>query len=167
MPRNRGMKSPINSVKHYVQTSVFTVGLGAVSALEPALAVERTSANLSTEVVEGAKINTIYLEYWITSDDGTQGSFVMSVEKIPSSAPSMTYAQSIALHTYPNKKNILYTTQGLTPPNSVSGIPVVRQWISIPKGKERFGLGDRIRVNFSGITNGINVCGLSIYKEYF
>jgi hypothetical protein len=159
-------KSPIISRKHYVQESVFTVGLGALVSRNPVTAVDRTVANFAFEVAEGSIVKAIYLEYWVTSDGASSGSFVMSVEKVPGGTSTMTYAQSIALDAYPNKKNILYTTQGITNPRGGVATPFIRQWISIPKGKQRFGLGDLLRINFSGITTGADVCGLAIYKEY-
>lgn len=160
------MKSPIHSVKHINQNTPTTVAAGAINNVLAIEAVTSLSANLSREVVEGAKVSAIYIEYWITSDDAAQGSMVISVEKVPAGATPMTYAQSVALWSYPNKKNILYTAQGLTPPNVQSGLPFVRQWIKIPKGKQRFGLEDKLYINISGISNGAVFCGMSIYKEY-
>lgn len=160
------MKSPIHSVKQYNQYTPTTVALGAISNLTIVEGVNVTAANAVNECPEGALVKQVYLEFWITSDDATQGSVVASLEKIPASATAMTYAQSIALGTYPNKKNVLYTTQGLTPPNVQSGIPFVRGWFKIPKGKQRIGLGDKLVFNISGISNGANFCGFFLYKYY-
>ncbi len=160
------MKASIQSRKHIVQESVFTVALGATTTKNVAVAVERTIANTVTEVVEGATIKAIFLEFWITSDDAAQGSCSITLEKRSSGAGAITFAEAQALDSYANKKNILYFTQGLSPPNVQSGIPFVRGWFKIPKGKQRFGLGDILAINFTGITNGANICGMAIYKEY-
>lgn len=159
--------SPVNSRKHYFHVTQGTVGLGAVAQLAQITAVVAPDANLSWEVREGAEIHQVYVEFWITSDDAAQGSFILTVEKVPSAAPAMTYANSIALTDYPNKKNILYTTMGLNNPTTGPATPVIRQWVAIPKGKRRMGLGDKIVVNLSGITNGVNYCGFLLFKEFY
>lgn len=159
-------KSPIHSRKHIIGQTVYNVGLGAINQIDVVHAVERTTANAAQEVTEGSIVKAIYVEHWVTSDDAAAGSQVLSVEKIPSSGTPMTYAQSIALDSYPNKKNIFFTSQGLVAPNVSTPLPVIRQWVEIPKGKQRMGLGDKIVLNLSGITNGVSACGLFIYKEY-
>jgi len=78
----------------------------------------------------------------------------------------MNYANSIALDSYVNKKNILYTTMGLVGPNDEQPLPIIRQWFKIPKGKQRMGSNDTIKLNISAITNGLNYCGFSTNKEY-
>ncbi len=158
--------NPIQSVKHINQFSVTTVGIGALGQKQLALSVVAPDANAVSEVPEGAKISNVYVELWITSDDASQGSLAVNLEKTSTQMTAMTYAQSIALWTYANKKNIFYTTQGLVPPNVQSGIPFLRGWFKIPAGKQRFGLGDKLVLNISGITNGVNYCGLVIYKHY-
>lgn len=163
MATSKHSKSPINSKKHYVQSSVFTVGLGAKTAV---VAVDADNGTTAQSVQEGSLIKAIWLEYWLTSDDSAQGSFVISVEKVPGGSSIMTYAESIALQTYRNKKNILYTTQGLVGPFDEQPLPLLKQLILIPKGKQRFGLEDQLLINISGITNGVNVCGFATYKEY-
>ncbi len=160
------MKAPINSVKHYVQNSIFNVASGAKAQLTIADAVAVVTAGVTSHVLEGSIVKAVYLEYWIGSGDATESSFVVSLEKEVAGATSMTFAQSITLFVYPNKKNLFYVIQGLLGQQVQQGIPVVRQWFKIPKGKQRMGLGDRIVVNFSAITNDMNVCGVSVYKSY-
>lgn len=156
--------SPIVSRKHILQDTIFTVAAGAKTAKWHAIAVAAPTADY--EVKEGSIIKAIYIEYWVTSDDATQGSIVLSVEKIPGGNITMSYAESIALNDYSNKKNIFYVTQGITNPLTGGSLPFIRQWVKIPKGKQRMGLGDILSINISGITNGANICGLAIYKEY-
>lgn len=160
----KGTKSPIHSVKHYVQHSVFTVGLGAILQADIAIAVAAPAAN--NQVKEGSIVKAVYVELWITSDDAASGSFSFSIEKRPAAAVGMTFAQSQALFTYPNKKNILYNSQGLNNPRAGVAMPVFKGWIAIPLGKQRMGLGDRIVYNVAGITNGLDGCGFETYKEY-
>ncbi len=132
-----------------------------------AVAVNSALANLTNEIREGAKISAIYLEYWISSNDAAQGSALVTLEKIQADAPDMTFANHQALYSYKNKKNILYTFMGLVNPNVGVAMPIVRGWFKIPKSKQRFGLGDQLVVNYSGISSAINVCGFCIFKEQY
>ncbi len=81
----------------------------------------------------------------------------------------MTTAQMAALHDYDNKKNILFTSQALSPIDESMMIPVMRGWYKIPKGKQRMGLGDQLKIsirNNNATAIDVNFCGLVIYKEY-
>ncbi len=159
------MRPPINSRKHIGQVSVTTVAAGALSVVTIANAKDiRTTTN--TDVIVGAEIKAVFVEMWVTSDDAAQGSTTVSLEKIVGAGPGMTFANSQNMNDYGNKNNIFYVTQGLTPPNVQSGIPFIRQWFKIPKGKRRMALNDFLVLNISGITNGANFCGFFTYKEY-
>ncbi len=158
--------APIITEKHISQFSVTTVALGGISVSTVAVAVAVNDKNATNEVEQGTLVKAVFVERWITSDDASSGSFLLTVEKIPASADIQTFAVSQDLMNYPNKKNLLYTTQGLNNPRAGVATPVIRQWIAIPKGKQRMGLGDRIVVNISAITNGLDFCGFNLYKEY-
>ncbi len=164
--QRRRMVAPIVTRKHYSQNSLFVVAAGVVLPVNFVTVVDRTLANLAFEVAEGSLVKAVYLEYWFTSDDAAQGTFNITVEKAPSASPVMTFANSQDLDSYANKKNILYTTQGLVGPNVQVPLPLIRQWIKIPKGKQRMGLGDIVRINIAAISNGMNGCGFVTYKEY-
>ncbi len=160
----------IHSTKHYVQTSPLKVAATVLSSLTlvNAKAVEDKSAGVSSEVEEGSTIKAIYCEYWLVSDemDAAASSFIFNIEKISSDGPNQSFADANFLYGYKNKKNVLFTSQGLMASDLANPVPIVRQWIKIPKGKQRFGLGDKLRVNFAGLAGAIEFCGLSIYKEY-
>ncbi len=160
------MRTPIHSVKHFTQRTLATVTIGAINEFTIATAVVAPDANNANEVTEGSEVRAVYVEMWYTGDDAVQSSVLATIEKRPSGLTAMTFAQGQSLFTYPNKKNILYTTMGLVPPNTQSGVPLIRQWIKIPKGKQRFGLGDTLVLNSSGISDGANICGFMLYKEY-
>ncbi len=161
------MRAPIHSEKHIIQHSLFAVAGGALTALTIVEGVKVLSKNLNFEVAEGATVKAVYLEYWLTSDDAAQGSMTFNLEKTTKQSVGMTYAQSIdVMNDYFNRKNIFFMSEGLLPPNVQSGLPIVRGWFKIPKGKQRFGFGDILRVNISGISNGVLACGLAIYKAY-
>ncbi len=162
------MKPIIQSRKHYIQVNLTTeTTLATINAEQIILAVAPSAVNTAKEVETGSIVKAVYVEMWLTSDDTAGSSFVMSLEKVDGGVPAaMTYTQSIDLENYVNKKNILYTTMGLVGPNDEQPLPLIRQWFKIPKGKQRFGLGDTFRLNISAITNGLTWCGFFTYKEY-
>ncbi len=166
----RGMLAPINSVKHIVQRFVTTVATAAVLNDVIVNAVVASAVSDPTEVQEGSVIKAVFVEMWLagTGASGISGAFNLTVEKYIADQPDMTSAQSLNLMTYPNKKNILYTTQGLIASDEGSpAMPLIRQWIKIPKGKQRFGLGDRLLINLANVSNvNFSVCGVYIYKAY-
>ncbi len=163
------MAAPINSVKHYVQFTNATIASGAASGRQIANAVVAPATGTTAEVAEGSVIKAVWLEFWIVSDEasGTESQFTFAFEKRPSNAPAMTFTNTQNLGAYPNKKNILYVTQGIlgASVDGQSSIPVIRQFMLIPKGKQRMGLGDDLVVTI-GAVGGISVCGFSTYKEY-
>ena len=160
------MKSPINSEKHYRQVSVDATMGGTIKNNTIVVATETPAGNQS-ECRIGAVIKAVYVEMWVMASAQNIGSQTISLEKRSGDSPLMTFAQAAQLHTYPNKKNILYVTQGLTGENDSNPIPVMRGWFNIPKGKQRFGLGDSLILNLSANVEDLQHCGLYIFKEYF
>ncbi len=161
------MKPVINSEKHIVQISLSAVASGAISNLVFATAVAVPAATL-TEVREGCIIKAIYLELWISSDDAGSGTAIVTLERVNGATTTlMTVAESAALGSYDNKKNVLHTQMGLTPSNVQYPMASLLGWFKIPKGKQRFGLGDRIVVNVHGQSNGVSMCGFGLYKEQY
>ncbi len=161
------MKPPIHSSKHHVQFPITQVVTGTINNVVLAQGVESSTANLATEVSEGSLIKAIFIELWL-QNEGTLSEQITTLEKSPLFSAGCTFAQQAALFSYSNKKNILFTSQGLTPNDGVSGpINILRQWIKIPKGKQRFGLGDQLNLNISNVSsNDLVRCGFALYKEY-
>ena len=160
------MRAPIHAVKHYVQVSLTTVLAGATLNTTLAHAVERQLLGDSDEIAEGAIVKAVFVEMWVRAGDTAPGSTLISLIKVPGDANLPTFAEMVDLHSYTNKKNILYHTQGLTNDQDADAIPFVRQWFKIPKGKQRFGLNDRLVLNISAQAIDNIVCGFSTYKEY-
>ncbi len=119
------------------------------------------------EVVEGAIVKAVYIELW-TLNSSNDGSEVVVLSKQPASDAGLSFTDMNGLGVYDNKKNILFTHQGLSSNNGVGNpINVMRAWYKIPKSKQRFGLGDSLVLDIAN--NGANAseyCGFATYKEY-
>jgi len=161
------MLAPINTVKHYVQHSSALLASSAIISLVEVTAAAAPATATSATVREGAVVKAVYIEQWLLGDGAaTVSQFTLTVEKKRIAEPDMTFSQSQNLGAYPNKKNILYTTQGIL--GSIDGaptVPVIRQYIAIPKGKQRFGAGDELVVNIAAIV-ALRRCGMATFKEY-
>jgi len=163
------MRPVIQSKKHIFQISQSTVGQALVVNTAFAQAIEGAPSTPVT-IAEGATVKACYVEVWLSQDSATVvGSYTIVLFKDPGNVHGMTTAQMAALHDYPNKKNILFSGQGLLTPNDGGQVPALRGWYKIPKGKQRFGLGDTMKISIrnNNLTAlDINFCGLVIYKEY-
>ncbi len=161
------MRPVIHSTKHYVQMTRSTALTVAINTEDLALSVESTTANLVDEIAEGTLVKAIYVELWLL-DSSNDGSFVVTLAKYPGGVANMGFAQSLSLGTWINKKNILYVTQGLSPNDGGDApVPIIRQWFKIPKTKQRFGLGDALKLSITNQgANNLFYCGFATYKEY-
>ncbi len=166
--RHRRMLAPINSVKHYVQMENATVASGARKGVVLVDATAAPATSNTSDVKEGSLVKACFIEVWIKSNAtaGTDTKFQFSLEKIPTGADSASFTQMNNLQAYDNKKNILFYSQGVLGDLTTQAVPIVRQWFKIPKGKQRFGLGDRLVMNITATGFEINTCGFSTYKEY-
>lgn len=160
----------VNSIKHYVpQTDTPVLSGGKVNVII-ANAVVAPAASAVTEVTQGSIIKAFWIELWLLSDNASQvcHTFTITVEKSPVGFGSPTFTNMLNLSSYTNKKNILYTTQGLISSGVDQGsLNVIRQFFMVPKGKQRMGLGDRLIytvANTAGLE--LRICGMSIFKEY-
>ncbi len=161
------MKAPIKSTKHVVQHTQTTVATAAVVSFVDVNARVLLSVNSADDVIEGSVVKAVYVELWLLSSTLNNGSLVIIFEKAAGGQPSITFTQMTTLNNYPNKKNVLYTTQGLVGENTSNPVPFFRGWIKIPKGKQRFGLNDQFRISIANIgADSILACGLTIYKSY-
>ncbi len=165
----RRMLPPISSMKHYVQATNALLASGAVSVTSLVDGVvrgfDRTATN---QVDEGAVVKAIFIEWWLNgqgaSDVTTQ--FNLIVIKTEGQGTNPTAAELLNMQSFDNKKNILFASQGVLAGIGSQSIPVLRQWFKIPKGKQRFGLNDRIQVAITTTGAGLQHCGFATYKEY-
>ncbi len=168
MFHRRRMVAPINTVKHYVQVENATIANGARRTLFLIEGVIAPAAATTDQVKEGSIVKAFFLEMWVKSNAsaGTDTKFQLAIEKVPAGQAGLTFTQMNNLQAYQNKKNILFFSQGVLGDTTTQSIPIVRQWFKIPKGKQRFGLGDNITVGVSSTAAVIQNCGFSTYKEY-
>ncbi len=163
------MRPPIHSKKHINQISQSTVGQAAVVTTTLVQAKEAAST-APAEVSEGAIVKACFVEFWVSQDSASVvGSYTVILYKQPGDSTGMATAEAAALHDWGGKKNILFTAQGLLTPNDGGQVPVLRAWYKIPKGKQRFGLGDKLQLtirNNNATAIDINFCGLAVFKEY-
>ncbi len=163
------MLSPINTNKHFVHLVRTVVATGTMLNVVVVNSVVAPAAAATNQVTEGSVIKAIFFELWMHSNvttGGTTTAFNVTVEKRPANAAAMTNANASNLQSYANKKNVLYTTQGVLGPDAAQAVPLLRQWIAIPKGKQRMGFEDDVVLNINSITGALSVCGITIYKEY-
>ncbi len=160
------MKPIIISEKHYVQFPQATTTANALTQKLIINTVSVVNKDFQNEVEEGSVIKAVWIELWVISAALNQSFGTVTVEKIPVAAPTMTFTNANNLNVYSNKKNILWTFEGLYPEDAQNPIPVIRQWIKIPKSKQRFGLSDRLALNITSGADSIISCGFMTYKEY-
>ncbi len=159
------VRPTVHSTKHYTQFSISTVTGGQVDELDIIEAVAVANKDISKEVEEGASIKAVYIELWARAGSTTPASGQMIIFKTTNSAgPSTT--NMAALNNWPNKKNIFYTTMGLFNDQDADAIAIYKGWLKIPRGKQRFGLGDQLRIAVFSPTIDLQLCGFATYKEY-
>ncbi len=160
--------APLVTIKHYVNVEKVGIASGAADPIEAIQGVAQTAVANFADVVEGSVVKTVYIEMWIKSNAsaGLFGKFQMVIEKVPAGATPATFTQMNNLMTYPNKKNVFFTSQGILGDLTTQAVPIIRTWLLIPKGKQRFGLDDRLVVNVSATSAAIDRCGLFIFKEW-
>ena len=162
------VRPTINSEKHINQRSLVTIDSGTIANINIAAATESPSA--PSEVRIGASIKACYVEMWYVGSSSQPVIQTSTLEKKVAGVDSMTQVQSQLLDDYPNKKNILFSSQGIVGDANTNPVPLLRGWYKIPKGKQRFGQGDSLVLNISAIgeaQNDLEICGLFIFKEYF
>ncbi len=163
------MRPVIHSKKHIHQISQATVGQAANDTQTFLQAIE-AAPSTPIHVAEGATVKACYVELWLSQDSASVvGSYTVALFKDPGNNAGMTPTNMAALHDYDNKKNILFIAQGLLTPNDGGQVPVLRSWYKIPKGKQRMGLGDTMKLvvrNNNATAIDINLCGVIIFKSY-
>jgi len=161
------LRPVIHSQKHYVQISRSDATTGTRNTEPLIIAVEGTVANAVDEVIEGAVVKAVFIELWCYGSTNDQH-FIVCVTKDPSALAPPNFTNMVGLGVFTNKKNVLFTSQGLVSGDSVGPPSVVlRGWVKIPKTKQRFGLGDKLTLSIASQGDAtIHYCGFATYKEY-
>ncbi len=166
----RRMLAPINSIKHFIPRTNTQSASNVVVNLDIADAVAAPASATTTQVLEGAVLKAAHVEMWVVSGGAsdTVTTVIVTVEKLPAGATPPTVTNMLNLQAYQNKKNIFYTFQGLVAAsiNGSNPVATIRDWILIPKGKQRFGLGDKLIISIYTLGTTLQTCGMFIYKEY-
>ncbi len=160
------MRPVIHSKKHYVQMSLGNVAVANRTIIDLITVV--ANPTVVDQVEEGASVKAIFIELWLLNES-TAGSEIVTISKQIDGASGPGFSEMVALGTWTGKKNIFFTHQGLSGNDSVGNPSVVlRNWIKIPKSKQRFGLGDALRLTIANPTVGSELlfCGFATYKEY-
>ena len=159
------VRPTINSEKHIFQVSLATVAGSASTNIALLRAVAAPSG--SAEVSVGTVVKAVYCEMWVQASANQPTTQISTLMKLPSGLQNPVFGEMVDLFNYENKKNILYTTQGIVGDANSNPIPIVRQWIKIPKGKQRMGLGDKLIFTLAAqIPESMELCGMFIYKAY-
>ncbi len=162
------MKPSIHSVKHIVQTALTVVQEQTKFGINIAGTVVAEPAN-PPDVVVGSDIKAVYFEYWLLGESAQPCTTTWIIEKRSLTQTAITQAEMQNLHDYGNKRNILKMGQGIIGDSNSNPIPVLREWVKIPRGKQRFAQDDRLELTLSVIgesANGMELCGFAVYKEY-
>ncbi len=159
------MRPVINSVKHYVHQSPTGSASGALSNFILVDTIARgATVTAAAEVEEGAIIKACYVEFWVKADN-PNFSVSVALLKRPANVTNVTAANLVNMGAYPNKKNVFEFHQGLVPSGDQT-LAVFRGWYKIPKGKQRFGLGDKLSIALTFTGSAGDFCGFTTYKEY-
>ncbi len=159
------MRPIIKSVKHYQHTPVTVVASSATGQVTLVDAIVEGAARANAfDVFEGSNIKAVYCEYWI-SGVTLDKTATWCILKRPANVAQPTFAEMSNLGAYANKKNILNAGQGIAPTNG-NVMNIYKGWLKIPKGKQRFGLDDKLQLVVAATGTNVNFCGLSTFKEY-
>ncbi len=160
------VKPIINSEKHINQHTLASASIGVSVTTNIAQATPNPVSAAANTIAVGTEIKAVYVELWLLAASAQPGTAILIIEKLPGSSTNITAAQMAALNAYDNKKNIFFTSMGIVGDSNTNPTPFVRQWIKIPKGKQRFGQNDRLQFTILSQIDTTEWCGLSIFKAY-
>ncbi len=119
-----------------------------------------------TDVAAGTVVKAVYAELWLMGDGQQPATVTTCIIKVPNGGSGPSTGEMTNLNAYNSKRNILEMHQGLIGDANTNPSPFYRGWIKIPKGKQRFGLGDKLVLAVKSISEGTQMCGLFIFKAY-
>ncbi len=156
----------VHSTKHYVQFSIFTQTGGTTTGKIIIETRARDAVTDVDQVLEGSSVKAVYVELWARAGSTTPASGQLIIYKRTGDTLAASTTDMAALGDWDNKKNIFYTTMGLFNDQDADAIALYKGWLKIPKGKQRFGLGDELVFQMFTPTIDVQICGFATYKEY-
>ncbi len=160
------MKAPINSEKRIVQTTLSTVAANGQASVILVNVQQEPVAGTPSHVAVGTIVKAIYVEMWVLASAQQPSTMTGIIVKSPNGVASPSTSEFADLNSWTNKNNILQMHQGLVGDANSNPIPIFREWIKIPKGKQRMSIGDKIHFAIKGITDSTEFCGVTIFKAY-
>ncbi len=165
------MLAPIVSVKHYIQQTNALLSSAVVRSQVLVNAVSVGDAHANTfDVTEGSVIKAVHLDFWVMSDGATDTNTQWNaiLEKVVAGQDSANVTNMLNLQAYPNKKNIFNSFQGnlSAAVDGANPTTYMQGWFKIPKGKQRFGIGDSLVLSIMPTGQICVICGMATYKEY-
>jgi len=163
--RGRGLAlRPIVSNKEIVDSTLLGVVGGVTSVVDLVTVVNSYTGTVGTCPI-GAKISSIYLFVQIISATGTANSdfYVAKANTATTAALPVPGATGGDL----NRRWILHEEKGI-PGNAADGAAPLtfRGVIRIPRGRQRMGEGDLVRLLLRGAVDVHNICVKAIFKWY-
>ncbi len=169
VPRFNRARSPINSIKHIIDTEGVLAG-GAVSDNKIANAVPNVGTSfVPGDIRVGGTINGFFISVFVigATGAGAVGSLNWFLIKI--------HTGQVAIMPVPGntgvselRNQIIHEEKGLS--GSIDGTPMAfKGVIVVPKGMRRMRAGDEwfIRLQSQDATNNAQFCIKAIYKSYF
>ncbi len=168
MGRFRSSKSPINSIKHIIDSDGALAG-GGNSVNDIATAVPNVGATfVPVEVRVGATINAFFLSIFIIGASGSGLSSSLNWYIIKTHGDQTTLPTPGFTGNSDVRNQIFHEEKGLA--GSADGTPMVfKGVIMVPRGMRRMREGDKfiIVLRNGDSTNDANFCVKAIYKSYF
>ncbi len=160
---NLGLR-PINSVKNIVDGVFLGVGAAVVTPVDLAVTTNDYTGGV-TQVPIGAKVSSVYLFVQVISTGTGTSNADWFIAKA-NTATTLDMPVPGATGGNVNRRFILHEEKGLPGNNSDGAAPLTfRGVIKLPKGRQRFGEGDFLRL-FIRSADAYNACVKCIYKFY-
>ncbi len=156
----------VNSEKRIVQITLGHIAAMAQGSTNIVSARQDPTASDPREIKIGTIVKAVYLELWLLGDGQQPNTTSVWFYKLPSGVGVPTAGVIADMNGWDNKNNIFEAHQGLVGDANTNPVPFFRGWIKIPKGKQRMSIGDKIGFSILAITEGMQFCGLAIYKAY-
>ncbi len=167
--RGRGMRAPITSIKHVVDTEGTLLATGAPSTVDLVNATTvRSDVFNPVEVTFGSKVNAIFLSIFIIGQSGAGiiGSINWFIIKTHDGQTVIPTPGNTGISSMRNQ--IFHEEKGLA--GSADGTPMAfKGVIMLPRGMRRIREGDKVSVSLAlnaVATGDATFCLKAIYKSF-